>query len=390
MMLWIHQSILEPLRKELKDLSRNKPKSYAGLQAFNEADFKANMMEHGEYECMEVASKHKIGTFEHAGAPQSIGDIVRIAQQVWSDKESGSWVANGFTHAVTVRAVSKIDPSACTMEPVHRAAYLLAFMFAWAQATQNGESTAADFKTRARQVRTRFLYLPDTDEYERRKWTMQETAVELADNTNLTGYQRVLAVVGVRDMLAARSLPCTNVAVAAWFKKANMSTTQEPLTAKTIGIYTKIHGRVHGLGRATALLVQLNSLFGRKHVLAHVSVLDYACQKTAMPDASALAAKVLEYVVEGLAVLMLRGDLKQDATRDHVVQKVIPALLLIRRCTVYLVNKFRFKDEADKHYLENRAPSCVLQKVFGNYSTYHDSFPKGVFAKDNDIEKPTL
>ena len=67
------------------------------------------------------------------------------------------------------------------------------------------------------------MWLPDEDKYEQKKWQLSEEAKEASQSQVLTGYKRVLAMVNVRDMLAARSKPHTSEDIAAWMTSARPS-----------------------------------------------------------------------------------------------------------------------------------------------------------------------
>ena len=99
-----------------------------------------------------------------------------MSKNYFYDEETKQPRATPLTHAVAVRAVSAIDPDANSKEPVGNMSYLLAFLLAWAQCKKLGVKAEMDkFFEVAHMVRTRFMLLPDKDEFERKKWSLQES-----------------------------------------------------------------------------------------------------------------------------------------------------------------------------------------------------------------------
>ena len=371
---FVSDFILRPLQAELNKLSQTTaPKDYAGLRAFSKEDFKENMVKHSEYECNLRACDHRLGDFDHL---VPIGSIVRMSKHSFYDDETKQPRAAPVTHAVVVRAVSAIDPDANGKEPVGNMSYLLSFMLAWAQCKKLGiKAELAKFFEHAQMIRTRFILLPDKDEFERKKWSLQESTKELSEQTVLYGISRVLAVADVRDDLALRKQSCDHVAVSAWFSTVKVSSASEKITSKTAQTYLRIHARFETAIGTVDACRQMDNHLGKNHALASTSVLEICVGRTSCPSNTALEAKLLTWVVEGLAVQTLRKNLPSNSKEG--VKDILPLLLLQRRCVTYIASKYPFADEDGVTYAEGRSPSKIFKEVFGTYKKFHDTFPKG-------------
>jgi hypothetical protein len=73
------------------------------------------------------------------------------------------------------------------MEPVANMSYLVAFLLAWAEAERlQLKKESAQFMSFACMVRTKYVLLAAEDDFERKKWSLQEYSMELADQTSLS------------------------------------------------------------------------------------------------------------------------------------------------------------------------------------------------------------
>ena len=124
-------------------------------------------------------------------------------------------------------------------------------------------------------------------------------------------------------------------------------------------------------------ILHLDARFSRQHVLSNITTLSQLCQRTSLPQTPKLQDKLLQWVIQGLAVQQLRGNLDAGASREMLVEKTMPILLLQRRVVVYLSSKFRFMDEEGVVYQSGKSPESALGGVFTNYCEFHSSFPRG-------------
>ena len=225
--VFVSEHILQPLGPELSKLASTEPKDYAGICAFSKNKYTENMVKHGEYECNLLACDHKLGDLDHL---VPIGSIIRLCKNSFYDEEAKEPRAAALTHAVAVRALSAIDPDANSKEPVANMSYLLAFLLAWAQCKKLGLKTElAKFFEFGQMVRTRFVLLPDKDDFERRKWSLPEGTKELSEQTVLYGISRITAVTEVRNDLMARKQDHDHNAVSKWFSTVKVSSSSEKL-----------------------------------------------------------------------------------------------------------------------------------------------------------------
>jgi hypothetical protein len=226
-------------------------------------------------------------------------------------------------------------------------------------------------------VRTKYLLLPGDDEFERKKWSLQELSTELADQTSLFGLARAQVVTKLREDLKHRNERHDMQAIEQWFSTVNFANSSEKITAKTAGVYTKIITRFFYDPAVAEVVQHLDNHFGRNHSLATISVLDQICQKTSLPQAIVLEGKLLRWVVDGIAVHTLRHNLKKPVPREEIMKSLVPVLLLQRRVAIYFTTKYKFRNEADIVYINNRSPEHVMANLFSSMRTYHAAFPKG-------------
>lgn len=188
---------------------------------------------------------------------------------------------------------------------------MLAFLLSWAEAKRLGlTSVASEFARFAVSVRTRLLLLPDQDEYERRRWSEQEKNVESAEQMALWGWARIQALVAVKLSLQTRNLPHDPAAVSKWFSSVSFAVSSDKVTPKTVAAYLKVHERFQAEEAIAETILDMDCRFARQHILANISTLSHLCSRTSTPNHPQVQDKLLLWVVQGLAVQQLRGNIE--------------------------------------------------------------------------------
>ena len=228
-----------------------------------------------------------------------VGVLERISQQHWFSKgtalsqEGGrpQCVAGNCAHPVLVRALSKEDLAASVpFVPLINQAYFVSFLLGWVEAkeaacapdaTASSQALARSFAIRARSVRVRFVYLPDADAVQQKKWQLQESVSELGDAVQFNwGYKRVLALAEILLTLKERNLPHDHNAVAKWFKSVRFASSTEAVTRGPRLATCEIYERL-GQDRQTVMWLEIGEAhFGRQWPLAYVTTLSEVCAKT--------------------------------------------------------------------------------------------------------------
>ena len=162
------------------------------------------------------------------------------------------------------------------------------FFLAWEQATLAGQDTA-DFEMGARSMRVRFELLPDIEQCELRKWTLNAEADCAAETQVLVGLKRAKAVRQVEAMLYREGKANSSADMERFFKRGGLG----KMSAKSVGIMVKIAERFEAIPEAGLIIADLDSAFLTAHVLASHSNLDLVCQKTAVKKDPALQASLL-------------------------------------------------------------------------------------------------
>lgn len=363
----------------------------------------AAYVQDGEYECTVVATHLEATRFEVQNSFPAVGVLERLSRQHWFSRTTASsqgdddagppCLAGNFAHPVVVRAVSKEDSAASTpFVPLINQAYFVSFLLGWVEAkaaaslpgaTASSQALARSFAIRARSVRVRFVYLPDADALQRKKWQLQESVAELGEAVQFNwGYKRVLALAEVQMTLKERNAPSDHNAVAKWFKSVKFASSNEAVTARTAARDLRLFERL-GQDRQAVMWLEIGEAhFGRQWPLAHVTTLAEVCAKTALKqgDQGFLEQKLVQWVIGGITVHCLRGTLARDTSRDAVARQVVPVLLLTRRIVIYLANKFPFVNEQGREYAPGRSPHIVINALFGSWAEFHETYPKGAAA----------
>ena len=121
-------------------------------------------------------------------------------------------------------------------------------------------------------VRTKYLMLPGDDEFERKKWSLQESSTELADQTVLFGLARAQVVTKLRNDLKARSERHDMQAIEQWFSTVTFASSNDKITAKTAGVYTEIITPFYYDPLVAEVVHHLDNHFVKNHSLATISV----------------------------------------------------------------------------------------------------------------------
>ena len=375
---FLHCDVLDVLQPELMHLKSQKAEAFAGISAFDRAAYRREMGSCGAYECNVVLTAHKLLTFEHASIYPAKGSIIRLSKSLFWDVSAEQFKPS-WPYTITVRGLSATEAPPDGFERLHYSAYLFAYLYAWAQAKRTGLTDVVDaFAEVGKRCRTRFLLLPDEDEANRSKWSLQEKADSVSENAAaMVGYKRTVGVVEVSSNLRLRNLPCDAQAVANWFNTINFNNAEDAISKKIVQLYTRVHGRLTALPEICERLDQTESHFNRKHVFAGIAFLDQLCGKTGLPQNPSLQGQLLLWCVEGMLVMMLRKDIKPDVGRETAVSKLVPKLLLLRRIITWLANRFRYSANPGTTYREKYDPGTVMKTLFGSWSSYHKAFPKG-------------
>ena len=341
----------------------------------------------GSYECHVTVAWFDVFNFVHKTVVPSWGSVLRVYRQFFHNTATGAPCVDGPLCTVHVRATSQTEPP--QKGGLHRLdndAYLLAFLYAWAQATAHG--TADQFRQAAARFRVAFQFLPDADTAERRKWVLMEAARSSSENQHLFGIKRAHAVHNLQQELKLRGARHDTEALTAWFNGVKFCHSEDAMTKGSIERQLKIFTRMSADQRIMDALDKLESMYGKRHALASSSALDVLCNRTAVKGNVPLQTTLAVFMTEAILVMHARGDLPLDTSRDTLGTKIIPQVLLKRRVISYLASKFRFADRRDLDVAvpADRTASAVLMKVFGSFATFHTCFPKGRAVADVPVQ----
>jgi hypothetical protein len=362
------------------------PQPAGGIAAFELEDYRRSMLKDAAYECHVTIAWLDPFNFVHKTVVPSWGSVLRIYSQFFHNMTTGAPGVDGPLSTIHVRATSKTDPpQKGGLQRLNNDAYVLAFLYAWAESTRHG--TADQFVQAATRIRVAFLFLPDADTAERRKWMLMEEARSSSENQHLFGIKRAHAVYNLQQELKARCASHDADALTAWFKGVKFSSTDDAMTKGSIERQLKIWLRMSADQRILDALEQLESMYGKRHALASSSALDVLCNKTAMKTSTLVQTALTLFTTEAIMVMHARGDLPMETSRDSLGNKIIPQLLLKRRVIHYLNSKFRFENRSDLDVAvpADRMASAVISKVFGSFLTFHACFPRGRAVGDAPV-----
>ena len=217
------QSDLTVLADVMTAIAHVTAKERGGIAVYDQTAYVQAMKKDGLYTCTVKFDYIKPDALVHSGIPPHMGAVDRMTEQFFQDPD-GKWCCSGVPETIIVRGTSKSEaPEPGQASPLMGDTYRHAFLHAWAEAVKANDAATAAFGIAAKSWRVTFLCLPDEDKYEQKKWQLSEEAKEASQSQVLTGYKRVLAMVNVRDMLAARSKPHTSEDIAAWMTSARPS-----------------------------------------------------------------------------------------------------------------------------------------------------------------------
>ena len=386
-LVWMTEH-LNVLDGDLELLKTAGPVPFGGICAFSPEGYKSSMKEHHEYECNVTLCQHAIMRLEHKDLWPAIGAIKRLMDAVFTSADGDPMAV--FPDTISVRAVSDIDaPEQC--ERLHRSAYMFAWLASWAAAKKAGKANlSATFFACARRIRTKFLFLPSEDAANRYKWSLAEETDSMADNgANLVGYKKTIGVVGVQQDLQNRGLSHDAPAIADWFKTVRWHNEADAMGTKEVHRHLRVHGRFAANQLTRVRLDLAESRFGRRHALAYLMSLDTLCTKTNVKDKPDLSSALLHWVVEGVVVLMLRGCVKSDISRDTLISKIVPKLLLIRKVSLFLFHQFKYVAQPDVIYLEGHRPEQIGKTLFGSWVGFHRAYPCGMSMDQQGTDDKT-
>lgn len=118
-------------------------------------------------------------------------------------------------------------------EPLNEDTFRAAFLWSWAMATSEKAPAAVlkTFKLFASSFRYRYVFLPDDDAAEARKWEENRKVGERAATVVLKGYKLIFGVGEVKNMLRASAQDHSADAVYNWYESRGLQIFQK----KTIG-----------------------------------------------------------------------------------------------------------------------------------------------------------
>ena len=373
--------LIDPLMAELEDAD---PVAHGGIAAFDREDYTRGMNMGGCYECHVTIAWLDIFSYVHKTVVPAWGSVLRIYHQFFHDPATGAPTISGPLCTVHVRATSTSEPpQKGGLQRLDNDAYLMAFLHAWAESTRHG--TTDQFRQAATRMRVGFMFLPDADTAERRKWILMEAARSSSENQLLFGVKRAHAVFNLQQELKARGARHDAEALAGWFTGIKFCHAEDTMTKGSIDRQLKIFSRMSADQRIMDALEKMESMYGRRHALASSSALDIMCNRTAMKGNTPLQTALSVFIAEAVMVMHARGDLPLETSRDTLGGKVIPQVLLKRRVIFYLASKFRFADRPAM-VPADRTASVVLLKVFGSFATFHACFPKGRTVSDTPAQ----
>ena len=170
-------------------------------------------------------------------------------------------------------------------------------------------------------LKVRFLYLPDNEMAERKKWELSEAVKEDSEVLTLQGYRQMVALAGLRDFLRSIRKDCSPEAMETWplggtyfvssilcpgdrfvsretTEKLRLGPRVKSLKSRTIKTMLRVHERISAEPAAEVCIRQLDDRFGSQRVLATLNGLDLLSAKTFLPKNPALARAVLLWVTE--------------------------------------------------------------------------------------------
>ncbi|CAE7324715.1 Nek5 [Symbiodinium sp. CCMP2592] len=334
--------ILAPLLDYVEEMEKSdvRPIAYAGIQAFDCANYAQEMSDKGKYTCV---------AFESDVWP-NYGSIVRsykhhfctsdglLTDKICQPQHAGTW------------------------EVADKSVFRMGWLMGFAQAR---ETKAMDvvkrFEEASCSVAVTFQLVVSDDEFGVLRRQLEENIKSDALTAQLFGYKECLQTHQVSESLKRQNKPHTSSDVAAWFSKINFA--EETIGQKTVECHLKIVKRMTEV--AINHLDGLEYAFGKTHPLAKWAALDTLCGKTSCPKNLPLQDKLLNFVVAGIHVRLLRGTLAQNV-REDIRHKVIPCFLALRRISHYVAWKIQCKN---------------IGTVFGDWSDFHIMFPRGKFME---------
>ena len=246
-------------------------------------------------------------------------------------------------------------------------------MHGWANTKRAQQSTDA-FETAARCLKVRFELLVLDEQFEMKKWELNEKSLLSAETQILQGIKKALAVQGVQDMLSREGLPHAPKDLEKWFKAARI--TSQDMSARVISTMLKVATRFQSAVECRLILTELDSAFGSKHSFQNTTSLDIACQKTGVKNNNKLATSLLQWCLSLCRDEMLRGDMPPEV--GHVgLKAAFTRYLLKRRLVAYLVRKFTWKklDALEEKLALPVGFQCfeVMNTLFGSYESWRKS-----------------
>ena len=176
--------------------------------------------------------------FSQKSCRPSVGSLERVAKTFFHD--GSSWCATGgWPSPIPVRAANlKMVPADGHLELLGCDTLLHSAKYACSQALEAG-CPVSPWLDLFRSCAVCFRYFPDGMDAEAEKWRLEDQSQVKADERVLIGFNQVLAVHGVWQMLSTPSHPATNEQVAKFFSKGRVKSMPE----KTVSTLLKIRKR---------------------------------------------------------------------------------------------------------------------------------------------------
>lgn len=221
-----------------------------------------------------------------------------------------------------------------------------------------------------------FVLLVDSDCFEREKWQSQECIKSLAENTALIGYKRTLALAEVRDKLKAQGKPHAKD-IAQFFASVKFADVDDAMSERVILQHLRVFSRMSDVVKLR--LDQMESNFGRRHPLAHLTNIEACTLKTNAKEP--VGELLLTFVVEGIFAGIIRGNVDRGCGKTALMTQVIPLLLAKRRIASYLASKFKYEDpkvdesgsQTSTLFPPERSPSKVIF-LYLKFAKWHHFF----------------
>jgi hypothetical protein len=258
---------LSPAFDKIKKLG---PESFGGTQAYTNDSFKKEILKGKEFVCHLTAGHFAIDLSDNAFVEP--GDIMRVYRASLYDETTNQPKFNvDWQYVVGIFSANSF-PVYGEVEMLNNIPLFYAALLAASVGIKQGGESEKEAMHMLRRFKTKFVVVTTTEERDALRWRLPEEALILAETVVVKGLKRCYKIVRLAERLRSRNQAKTDDDVLAWFKK--MPNSQEPITKSVLSQTKRIVGRFDRCANAILANGVADSEWGRRHFLAHTSVLD--------------------------------------------------------------------------------------------------------------------